>query len=134
MAHEDIGVEVHRRRAEVGQALHDLGQGQHLGAVGGEVQVRAADATGLDPHQGLTGAGTGVGEVVADHDLAVAQRGGPHQASASFSSTWSVMALSIAWPARPNSSCRFAVAQSCEARGAASWFWKCGTTSRAKRR
>ena len=55
-------------------------------------------------------------------------------ASAFFSSTCDVMAFIIACPARPKSSPRLAVAQSCDVRGAASWPLKCGITFSANRR
>jgi hypothetical protein len=55
-------------------------------------------------------------------------------ASAAFSSTWVWMAFSIAWPARPKSWRRCAVAQSCDAFGAPSWPWKWGMTFSAKSR
>ena len=68
------------------------------------MQVRATDPAGLDRHQYLTRAGDGFGDIVADDHRAIAENGSAHQlvASAAESPAASVIALTMACPARPS--------------------------------
>ena len=78
MAHEDVAGEVGRHAPHVGYALHLLAQGEHVGAVFGEVQVGAADAARLHLHEHLPELGLGIGDVVAYDHLARSQHRSPH--------------------------------------------------------
>ena len=100
-------------------ALTELEQ---LVAVFGEMQVRAADPACLNADENLAGIWYRLRHVVAQHHSSVAQHRGAHQlCSRSLSSSvCSEIALTIASPARPSSWSRMPLAQSCDARGAAS--------------
>lgn len=132
VAHEDVVVQVDAHAARA--AGHPIAHLKHLGAVGGEMQVRAANPARphLDEH--LAGFGYRFGHVVAVDHVTVAQHRRAHQCTASLcSSTCSLIALTTASPARPSNWSRMPFAQSCDAREASSCRLKCGITLRAIR-
>ena len=114
VAHEDVVVQVDVHTA-AGCTRHLTAQRQHLGAVGGEMQVRTADSARPHRHQNLTGTGHGIGHVVAVHHAAFPQYRGAHQLllfSVARSPTCSVIAFTTACPARPINSSRLSLAHS----------------------
>ena len=114
VAHEDVVAQVDGHTA-ADSARHLIGQRQHLGAVGGEMQVRTADSARPHRHQHLTGTGHGIGHVVAVHHAAFPQHRGAHQLlplSVVSSPTCSVIAFTTAWPARPSNWSRLSLAHS----------------------
>ncbi len=119
VTHEDVVVQVDvHATAAPGRPF---GHFQHLGAVGGEMQVGTADSACPHADEHLPGFGDRVGHVVAVDHSAVAQHRRAHQCTASFcSSTCSVMALTTASPARPINWSRLPLAQSWDARDASS--------------
>ncbi len=131
VTHVDVGGQVDSGQG-VRHALHLCARGQHLITVRGEMQVGSADSACLHRHQHLAGPGHRFGHVVAHHHRAVAQYRGAHQFfSPAVSEAASVMALTMACPARPSSWSRMPLAQSWDARGALSCPLKWGMTSRA---
>ena len=103
VAHEHVGSEVHRHTRSGGQTLQLRAGREHVVPVLGEVQIRPADAARLDADQDLAWPGNGLGQIVAIDHPPAAQHRAAHQLPAFCSSTCSVIALTIAWPARPNS-------------------------------
>src|SRR5581483_1263037 len=118
VAHEYVTVEVDivGIGAQRGHALHLPAELEHGRPVLGEMEVGAADPARLDFDQYLSERGLGVGHVVTDVELALAQRHGPHVVVAfcCFSSTCDWMAFIMAWPAGAKISLRLTVAHSCD--------------------
>src|SRR5262249_9683474 len=137
--HENVPVEVDFHTARIAEAFDLIVQLQHVRAVFREMQVGAADSACLHADKDLAVAGNRLSHVLAQHHATIAKDGGAHQlsrrsarsASILSSSVCSLMALTMASPARPRSWSRMSLAQSCDARGAINWPLKCGMTSRA---
>ena len=85
VAHEDVAGQVRRRSAEVRSTLHPRPQLEHRRPVDDEVQVGSADPARLDVDEHLAGAGSRLGNVVADVHPAVAQDRRTHQRTVSAS-------------------------------------------------
>ncbi len=93
------------------EALDLVVELKHVCAVLGEMQVRAADSACLHADEDLPRAGNRLGHVVAQHHATIAKDRGAHQLSGPSarsaailsSSVCSLMALTMASPARPRS-------------------------------
>jgi hypothetical protein len=100
VAHVDVAAQVELGRgvdAEAGHAFQLAPGRQHALAVAGEVEVRPADAAGLDLHQHLPEGGLRLGDVVAHEDAPGVQHRRPHQTD--LSCTCDMMACPAASPA-----------------------------------